>query len=351
MAGGGWKLARSRGSLAAQLPLAMCIVLAVVIALLGRAEASIFDAARARLTDWSSPALAQLRTPLSGLEKFVGGIGNIFNVYGDNERLKRENTELKKWQNVALLLEQRVKRYELLLEAVPDPQLISRTAHVIGQSNRPFIRTLVLNGGTDNRIRKGQAVLDDSGLIGRIYVSGTRTSWVLLLSDPNSRVPVVILPSNRRAILAGDNTNAPVLELDVGERPVNPGDRIVSTGDGGLLPPDLPIGVVMKDGDGLRVALSADPGISDYVHVVDYQPQIAPPPTTIADLPPVHRPAAKLPIETISAAPAAPAPAPAAEVVAKPVPPRPAAALAAPRAIAAAELRHLVPSAPPEQER
>jgi rod shape-determining protein MreC len=318
MAGGGWKLARSRGSLAAQLPLAMCIVLAVVIALLGRAEASIFDAARARLTDWSSPALAQLRAPLSGLEKFVGGIGNIFNVYGDNGRLKRENAELKKWQNVALLLEQRVKRYELLLEAVPDPQLISRTAHVIGQSNRPFIRTLVLNGGTDNHIRKGQAVLDDSGL-----------------------------PSNRRAILAGDNTNAPVLELDVGERPVNPGDRIVSTGDGGLLPPDLPIGVVMKDGDGLRVALSADPGISDYVHVVDYQPQIAPPPTTIADLPPVHRPAAKLPIETISAAPGAPA----AAVVAKPVPPRPAAALAAPRTIAAAEPRHLDPSAPPEQER
>jgi rod shape-determining protein MreC len=350
MAGGGWKLARSRGSLAAQLPLAMCIVLAVVIALLGRAEASIFDAARARLTDWSSPALAELRNPLAGFEKFVGGIGNIFNVYGDNERLKRENAELKKWQNVALLLEQRVKRYELLLDAVPDPQLASRTARVIGQSSRPFIRTLVLNAGARDRIRKGQAVLDDSGLIGRIYNSGTRTSWVLLLSDPNSRVPVVILPSNRRAILAGDNTNTPVLELDVGERPIKPGDRVLSTGDGGLLPPDLPIGVVRKAGANLRVALFADPGISDYVHVVDYQPQIAPPATTIADLPPVHKPAAA-PAAAVAAAPA---------TAAKPVPSRPAAALttprhaaalATPRTVAAADLSHLDPSAPQEQER
>ena len=330
MTSGGWKLAR-RGALAAQMPLAMCIVLAVVIALLGRAEASIFQTARATLTDWTAPALEQMRSPLAGFETFVGGAGNIFSVYSDNARLRRENAELKKWQDVALRLEQRTRRYELLLDAVPDPTLETRTARVIGQSNRPFIKTIVLNGGSNHGVEKGQAVMDDRGLIGRIYLAGHHTSWVLLLSDPSSRVPVVVQPSNRRAIVAGDNSNAPRLELDDGDAPIKAGDRVVSTGDGGLLPPDLLIGTVVRDGGTLRVALFADPDISDYVKVVSWTPHLQPPTPLIGEMPPVHKPApapaplppvASLPATVVTrpvtvAAPAAPVATPAATVAAQ----------------------------------
>ena len=168
-------MTRGRGSPTAQLPLAMCFVLAIVITLLGRAEASIFDAARAKLTDWSAPALGEIRKPFAALEGWVGGVDSLFNIHRENLQLRQENAELRKWQNAALSLEQRVKRYELMLNAVPDPQLATTMAHVIGQSNRPFIKTMILNGGTENGIRKGQAVLDDRGLIGRVYLAGDRT--------------------------------------------------------------------------------------------------------------------------------------------------------------------------------
>src|SRR6266581_4825941 len=210
MAGFVWRLTRGRG--AKQFSLAVCGVLAVVIAFLGKAE-------------------------------------------------------LHKWQNVALALENRMQRYELLLHAVPDPRLASITARIIGESNRPFIKTLILNAGTAQQVKKGQAVVDDRGLLGRIYVSGERTSWVILLTDMNSKVPVVIEPSHRRAILTGDNTPAPRLELDVGDGPIKAGDRVISTGDGGLLPPDVPVGVVMGEGDDMRVVLSAKPNTTDFVHV------------------------------------------------------------------------------------
>jgi rod shape-determining protein MreC len=286
-------MARGRGSPTAQLPLAMCFVLAIVITLLGRAEASIFDTARARLTDWSAPALGQIRKPFAALEGWVGGVDSLFNIHRENLQLRQENAELRKWQNAALALEQRVKRYELMLNAVPDPQLATTMAHVIGQSNRPFIKTMILNGGTENGIRKGQAVLDDRGLIGRVYLAGDRTSWVIPLADHNSRVPVVIKPSNRRAILAGDNTVSPLLELDVGDMPVRPGDRVLSTGDGGLLPADLPIGVVIEERGLLRVALFANPDLSDYVHVVHYRPLLEPPEAVTTELPDPHGPAAR----------------------------------------------------------
>jgi rod shape-determining protein MreC len=291
--------------LTAQLPLTVCFLLALVIALLGRAEASIFNSARTRLMDFSAPALAATRGPLQAFETLQGNITAFFGVYGENARLKRENAELRKWQNVALALEQRNHRYELLLNAIPDPQLASSAVRVIGQSNRPFVKTMILNAGTKHRIRKGQAVVADQGLIGRIYLAGDRSSWVLLLTDPSSRVPVRIQPSNSPALLVGDNTVAPRLELDSSERPAKAGDRVLSTGDGGLLPPDLPVGTVVADGDTLRVALFADADLSDYVHVVDYTAPLEPPANDPEDLPPGRRPLIKAKDAPAVSAPAA----------------------------------------------
>src|SRR5258706_11910255 len=246
MAGFVWRWTRGGG--AKKFPVAVCGVLAVVIAFRGRAEASILDNAGATLSDWTGPGLTELRAPLLAVEQWIDNIGTIFTVYRENSQLRQENAELHKWQNVALALENRMQRYELLLHAVPDPRLASITARIIGESTLPFLKTLILNAGTAQQVKKGEAVVDDRGLLGRIYVSGERTSWVILLTDLNSRVPVVIEPSHRRAILTGDNTPSPRLELDVADGPIQAGDRVISTGDGGLLPPDGPIGVVLGEG-------------------------------------------------------------------------------------------------------
>ncbi len=176
---------------------------------------------------------------------------------------------------------------------MPDEKTPFITARVIGESSRPFVRTMILNAGTANQVRKGQAVVDERGLLGRIYVSGENTSWVILLTDLNSRVPVVIEPSHRRAILAGDNTPAPQLELDVGEGPIRSGDRVLSTGDGGLLPPDLPVGVVTGNGANARVVLFATAASADAVNILDYR---VPEPPAPAD------PATAVPAKTSSSA-------------------------------------------------
>ena len=244
------------------------------------------------------------------MERWAQNAGTVFTVFQDNIQLKQENAELRKWQNVALSFENKMHRYELLLNAVRDPELPSVTARVIGEATRPFIKTMILNAGSLQQVKKGQAVVDERGLLGRIYVTGEKTSWVILLTDLNSRVPVVIEPFHRRAILMGDNTPAPQLELDVGDGPIKPGDRVVSTGDGGLLPPDLPIGTVMREGSELRVVLFARPGTSDFVHVMAYN---VPEPPAATDPVPASTAAAseesKVPPATVTAGIAAhPAP-------------------------------------------
>ena len=308
MAGLGWRLTRGRG--AKQLPLYLCAVSAVVIAFLGKADTALFDRARAALSDLTEPTLSQMRKPLIAVERWTQNAGTVFTVFQDNIQLEKENAELRKWQNVALSLESKMQRYEVLLNAVRDSELPSVTARVIGEATRPFIKSMILNAGAEQQVKKGQAVVDERGLLGRIYVTGEKTSWVILLTDLNSRVPVVIEPLHRRAILTGDNTPAPLLELDVGDGPVKPGDRVVSTGDGGLLPPNLPIGTVMQEGSELRVVLFARPGTSDFVHIMAYS--LPEPPSATDPVPATTSAAAeepKVPPATVTAGIAAhPAP-------------------------------------------
>jgi rod shape-determining protein MreC len=284
MSWSGVRPARARGAFGARTSVIVCGIIAVAIAVFGKAEASIFDTARAKLSDMTGPALLEVRVPLMAFERWIESVGTIFSVYRENIELRKENAELRKWQDVALSLENRIRRYELLLNSVPDIAPPAVTARVIGESNRPFVRTMILNAGTDQGVTKGQAVANERGLIGRIYLTGKSTSWVILLTDVNSRVPVVIEPSMRRAILAGDNTPAPLLDLDLGIGATSTGDRVLSTGDGGLLPAGLPVGVVMGEGNELRVSLFAVAAASDYVRVLDYI--VPPPPSAPADVSP-----------------------------------------------------------------
>jgi rod shape-determining protein MreC len=303
MANGSWKIARNRGG--AQLPIALLAAFAIALILIGKAQSNLFDRARADVTDWAAPALQVVRAPVIGINHWFSSIGEIFSVYQENLRLKEENARLRQWRNTAVVLDGRVKRYQLLLHAVPDPALSSVMARVIGRSNRPFLQTMILDAGMSQGVKPGQGVIDARGMIGRIFLSGDHTSWVILLTDLNSRIPVTIEPGNIQAIMAGDNTSVPVLDLLSQSVRIKPGDQVVSSGDGGLLPPGLAIGTVVADSSGgYRVALLADAASTEDVNIVDFKLKTEQPPAVSPhDLPAV---AAGLP----PAAPPAPAVAP-----------------------------------------
>ncbi|MDE2466233.1 MAG: rod shape-determining protein MreC [Alphaproteobacteria bacterium] len=304
---GTFKITRGKGS--GQLPLAIVAILAVILVLVGKSQSPLFDRIRADFSDWSRPVLETARAPVDIGSRWVSGIGNLFDVYGQNLRLKAQNQRLRHWQTDALLLQQRIKRYQMLLHVVPDPAVNAVTARVIGDAARPFVKTMILDAGTRNGVHPGEAVVAPSGMVGRIYVTGQRTSWVILLTDLNSRVPVRTVKGNVHAILTGDNTPTPLLDTVSDPARLKGGDQVVTSGDGGLLPANLPVGVVVKDGEVMRVVLFADPATTDNVSIVDYRQPIEPPPQPGAnDLPktPLSAPAA---MATLGA-PAVPAAAP-----------------------------------------
>ena len=294
MANGTWKIAR-RGN--AQLPLIIVIALALALVLLGKAQSSLFDRARVDVTDVMAPALEAVRAPVQGFDRWVNSLGDVLDVYKENLLLKQENARLRQWHSAAIMLDERVKHYQGLLHAAPDPAMDAVLAPVIGHSNHPFLETLILDAGKTANVKPGQAVVDARGMIGRIFLTGQRTSWVIQLTDLNSRIPVSIMPGNVQAIMAGDNSADPVLDALSQDVTLKPGAEVVSSGDGGLVPHGLPIGTVISEGGVYRVMLFAPASASQDVEILNFK--------TAPESPPAPSPG-DLPATAAGLAPAAP---------------------------------------------
>ena len=129
----------------------------------------------------------------------------------------------------------------------------------MADSGSPFRQSVLINVGARDGIKDGWAAMDGLGLVGRISGVGRNTARVILLTDTSSRIPVTIQPSGQRALIIGDNSIAPVVDFVEAPDQVRPGDRVLTSGDGGVFPPGLLAGQVALDPGGrLRVRISAD---------------------------------------------------------------------------------------------
>lgn len=226
----------------------------LVLLLLDRAEADVFDEAREAITDFTSPIYETISPGLKAVRSWFERFPRLFTTMRDNELLRQENAELRAWKDAALKLERENARYEALLNVQIDPAIGFVTGRVVTEASGPFIRTLVVNLGKRQGVFDGSAVIDEDGLVGRILGSGHKASRVLLLNDLNSHIPVMVEPGNYRAVLSGINKTQPVLEFLSAEARVQVGDRVVTSGHGGVLPPHLPVGLVSKV-DGVKISV------------------------------------------------------------------------------------------------
>ena len=133
-----------------------------------------------------SRARPQLSMPLRiALRGFI-------TVYRENIRLAEENERLLGWQQVALRLSAENAELRDLAKLVPEPAISFVTARVIADSGGAYARSVMVNAGRDNGVARGQAAMTGEGLVGRVAEVGSRAARILLITDLNSRVPVVV---------------------------------------------------------------------------------------------------------------------------------------------------------------
>lgn len=230
-----------------------------------------FDSLQQRIFDVAAPVLDLTAKPLAAMQDGFSRVGSLFTVNEDNEALRAENEKLKEWYQAALMLQSENKALRDLLNVERDDAKNFITTRVIADGSNTYAKSLVVEGGRDAGVIKGQGVMSREGLIGRVIESGSRTARILLLQDINSRIPVLVEGSNDRAILAGTNGAQPMLDhLDEGND-IAEGQRVITSGLGGLFPYGIPVGVTKKNEDGtISVQLFAAPERSQHVQIVDY---------------------------------------------------------------------------------
>ena len=250
--------------------------IAVGLILLGRAETVLVERVRAEVTDFVAPIMGLMSRPVATFTGVMADINEIGRLHAENAKLRRQNERLMQWQAAARRLSGENDRFRVLLRFVREPNVHSTTARVVADSGGVFVRSIVVTAGARAGIAKGQAVVAGAGLAGRVQAVGSRSARVLLLTDLNSRVPVILEESRERAILAGDNSARPQIQYLPGVT-VTVGERVVTSGHGGVLPPGLPIGTVSGvDGDRVRVRLFVDPGGLEFVQIL-HHPEISMP--------------------------------------------------------------------------
>lgn len=251
--------------------LALFAVAAVALLAISKSQGELSQGLRGYADDLTASAMQLVAGPAAEGKRWIDGVGTFLSVYEENQRLRDENAKLRQAQSEVGELQRKVVRYEQLLKVPTEAPVSGVAGRVIADMSGPFLRTILVNAGADQGVLKGQAVVDDRGLLGRIVGTGRKSSRVLLLSDLNSRIPVIVEGANLKAILAGDNSDRPTLEyLPPGSRLVA-GARVLTTADGGALPPGIVVGVVVKGQAAPRVDLFTSERRADFVRVLQYQ--------------------------------------------------------------------------------
>lgn len=239
--------------------LAVLTLVLLGVFLLWRIDSPRVERFRAQITDRIVPNLDWAMAPVTGTVNLLRDYQSYQRLTVQNQELRSELRKMQTWKEAALQLEQENARLLDLNKVRLDPRLTYITGVVLADSGSPFRQSVLLNVGARDGIVEGWATVDGIGLVGRISGVGQDTARVILVTDTSSRIPSTIQPSGQRAIIAGDNSSAPPIDFLENPDLVRPGDRVISSGDGGVFPAGLLIGQVAADPGGrLRVRLAAD---------------------------------------------------------------------------------------------
>lgn len=249
-------------------PAALALLAAALMAL-HRADALPVEKLRAAVTGAAAPVLSLISAPLTILADAVAG-APVRDLRAENIRLAEENAKLKGWYETAIKLQAENQSLRELLNVKPDPSMSFVTARVIADAGGAFVKSVLVPAGSADGVHKGAAAMSGRGLVGRVTEAGETSSRVLLVTDLNSRIPVIIQGTRTKAILTGKNGALMRLERLPPDSGVPVGARIVTSGDGGGLPADLPVGaVVSADKSGLWVEPLADIDRLTHVQIVN----------------------------------------------------------------------------------
>lgn len=257
---------------ATSVALATMLTACLTLVIIERVKPEILQPFKASGADFIAPVAQLISAPKQTLADANNAVHAFFTTYQENVSLKYANQELLKWQVAAKELRQENEELRSLLHMVPDSNVHYVTTRMVSDIGATSSFTALISAGAKDGVKKHQAVISPEGLIGRVADVGETSSRVLLLSDSNSHIPVVGERGRHKAMLSGRGRGDLTLRYVERGDQFSIGERLVTSGDGGLLPPGILVGsVTAVEGVAVDVRPLADADAAATVTVIDYK--------------------------------------------------------------------------------
>ena len=254
-----------------RLGLSFYLILSVILFVISALDHPVTNLVKKEASDFMVPVMVALTKPMDWGADALDWFDGVASIYQENQRLKEENERLQEWRVVAQRLDIENRRLQTLLNVDAPPVETLVTARIISATGGAYVRSVLVNAGSRQKVRENLPVTDGFGVVGRTILVGDQSSRILMVTDINSRIPVRLERSGQNAIAIG--TNGDLLEISFLPLDADAavGDRILTSGDGGIFPPDLSVGTIVSvDSDRIMVEPTANLDRLNFVRILDY---------------------------------------------------------------------------------
>ena len=208
--------------------------------------------------------------PENKIEEVISKIKSHLNFYKNhqNQLIKIENTDEIKVLNTILTAENKRLR-ELIDESINSEDIFAR---VLIDRESPYLKSIVLNRGTKDNVKMGMTVMDRNYLVGQIIEVNYSNSRALLLSDLNSKIPVVIQPPFLQAVASGTGKDHGIIEYTKDEYKENQIENeavVYTSGLAGIFKPGIPVGKITNSSE--QLSFFSDFGQLSFVKIVEFK--------------------------------------------------------------------------------
>jgi len=243
------------------------VVLSIIFIFVETIETKPLNYLRSFIKDTIYRGSLVVSVPSRSFSNITSFVSNHINIYSEYNQLKKENDELKNNISKSDFLElENTQLRKLIEEQVSSPSnLVS--ARVMLDKQSPYLNSFIINVGSNKNIKNGMTALDGKNFIGRIVDVNFFSSRVLLVSDLNSKIPIITEPSAYHAILSGHGKNEPTLEYLPDNNNIQHGDKVYTSGKGGIFSPGIPIGKIKIEDDIIKVLLFSDLSQISFINI------------------------------------------------------------------------------------
>ena len=207
--------------------------------------------------------------PFKSLDRGYKTVKTYFTFYDEYQNLKNELYILKAQQSEIEFLKMQNKELKIVISDVLYTNIKNVIAKVILDKQSPFLKSIILNKGTNSNLKKGMAVLHKKNMVGRIVEVNYLSSRVLLINDLNSKIPVKIQPSGENAIMSGEGNNLASLDFLPKLSTIEEENIVFTSGADGVFDDGIPIGKITEIEGKFYVEFFSDLNQINFVTVIN----------------------------------------------------------------------------------